>query len=265
MTVSRSPSSGTSAPVVSLIVRIGLRSEAFDGAGLVGVYLDEVLRPGHRQHRLDALLDAGQLQRAAGGRWSAGRDPSGSRWWRCRRSRPTTGRRSPSARPAAMQLRHRGREFGEQRIHQPRLADADDGDAAGVFGGEIHSAAPDSRLRRARLRGVGCLSSQPLQLTRQLEPAAVDARLHGAFRQPSRSAISWYDNSCRSRSTTAVRSVAGSLPAPAAAAPADPGARPPHTAPARVDAGCRSSCRHRARSSAAPSARCGSDRCRDCG
>src|SRR5687767_3064787 len=63
--VSRSPSSGTSAPVVSFIVRMWLRSEAFDGTGLIWVYFDEILRAGHRQHRLDALLHAGELQRSA--------------------------------------------------------------------------------------------------------------------------------------------------------------------------------------------------------
>src|SRR5829696_8628605 len=65
-TARRSPSSVSAAPVVNLMVRIS-GSEAFDGAGFVGVYLDEVLGPGHRQHRLDPLLDAGQLQGAAGG------------------------------------------------------------------------------------------------------------------------------------------------------------------------------------------------------
>src|SRR4051794_40644740 len=66
MSVSRSPSSVTSAPVVNLIVRIS-GSEALDGAGLVRMNLDEVLRAGHREHRLDALLDAGELQGAADG------------------------------------------------------------------------------------------------------------------------------------------------------------------------------------------------------
>src|SRR5688572_22882301 len=65
-TASRSPSSLSAAPVVIVMVRIS-GSEAFDGAGFVGVYLDEVLRAGHREHRLDALLDAGELERAAGG------------------------------------------------------------------------------------------------------------------------------------------------------------------------------------------------------
>src|SRR5439155_13973137 len=44
-----------------------LSPEAFDGARLVGVYLDEILRPRHRQHRLDPFLDAGELEVAAGG------------------------------------------------------------------------------------------------------------------------------------------------------------------------------------------------------
>src|SRR4029079_2119307 len=65
-TASRSPSSVSAAPVVILMVRIS-GSEAFDGAGFVGVYLDEVLRAGHGQHRLDALLHAGELEGAAGG------------------------------------------------------------------------------------------------------------------------------------------------------------------------------------------------------
>src|SRR5256885_14915571 len=65
-TVSRSPSSGRTAPVVSLILRIS-GSETLDGAGLVRVHFDEVLRPGHRQHGLDALLHAGKFQRTPGG------------------------------------------------------------------------------------------------------------------------------------------------------------------------------------------------------
>ena len=63
----------------------GLGPEALDGRRLVGVDLEEVLRAGHRQHRLDALLHARQLQRAARGASPAGTDPSGSRSSRCRR------------------------------------------------------------------------------------------------------------------------------------------------------------------------------------
>src|SRR5919201_7024718 len=61
----RSPSRVMSAPLDVLMVRM-LSPEAFDGARLVGVYLDEILRAGHRQHRLDALLHARELQMAAG-------------------------------------------------------------------------------------------------------------------------------------------------------------------------------------------------------
>src|SRR6267142_2296587 len=65
-TDSRSPSSVSAAPVESLMMRIS-GSEAFDGARLVRVYLDEVLRARHREHGLDALLDARELERAPGG------------------------------------------------------------------------------------------------------------------------------------------------------------------------------------------------------
>src|SRR5262245_17983344 len=66
ITVIRSPSSSSAAPVVILMVRMS-GSEAFDGARLVGVYLDEILRAGHGEHGFDALLDSGELERAAGG------------------------------------------------------------------------------------------------------------------------------------------------------------------------------------------------------
>src|SRR5881397_1734755 len=64
MIASRSPSSVIVAPVVVLMVRM-LSPEAFDGARLVGVYFDEILRPRHRQHRLDPFLDARELEMAA--------------------------------------------------------------------------------------------------------------------------------------------------------------------------------------------------------
>src|SRR3989442_10588411 len=68
MIASRSPSSMIETPCVVLMVRMAacLYLEALDGARLVGVDLDEVLRAGHRQHRLDALLDARELQVPAG-------------------------------------------------------------------------------------------------------------------------------------------------------------------------------------------------------
>src|SRR5215216_2944522 len=62
----RSPSSETSAPVDVLIVRM-LAPEALNGACFVCVQLEKVLRAGHCQHRLDALLHAGQLERRSGG------------------------------------------------------------------------------------------------------------------------------------------------------------------------------------------------------
>src|SRR5437016_10937509 len=65
-TVSRSRSSVSAAPVVNVMVRIS-SSEAFHRTRLVRVHLDEVLSAGHRQHRLHAFLDAGELQRAARG------------------------------------------------------------------------------------------------------------------------------------------------------------------------------------------------------
>src|SRR4249919_3293571 len=65
MMASRSPSRTMVAPVVVLIWCMS-DSEASDGARLVGMNFDEVLRAGHRQHRLDALLDARQLQAPAG-------------------------------------------------------------------------------------------------------------------------------------------------------------------------------------------------------
>src|SRR5258706_4052109 len=66
MTARRSPSTLMGSPLLVLMVRM-LSPEAFDGVRLVRVDLDEVLRAGHGQHRLDALLDARQLQVSAGG------------------------------------------------------------------------------------------------------------------------------------------------------------------------------------------------------
>src|SRR5258708_20478600 len=65
-TARRSPSTLIASPLLVLMVRM-LSPEAFDGVRLVGVDLEEVLRPGHRQHRLDPLLDPRQLQMSAGG------------------------------------------------------------------------------------------------------------------------------------------------------------------------------------------------------
>src|SRR5215470_15395093 len=65
MMARRSPSSAMLAPVVVLISCIS-DSEASDGARLVGMDFDEVLRAGHRQHRLDALLDVRELELSSG-------------------------------------------------------------------------------------------------------------------------------------------------------------------------------------------------------
>src|SRR5262245_8456528 len=65
MTARRSPSSVIGAPVVVLMMRMS-GSETCERTRLVRVDLNEVLRSGHRQHRLDALLYAGQFQVAAG-------------------------------------------------------------------------------------------------------------------------------------------------------------------------------------------------------
>src|SRR5215471_12625707 len=136
ITVIRSPSSERAAPVLILMVRMS-GSEAFDGAGLVGVYLDEVLRAGHREHRLDPLLDAGQLQRAARGVGL----PVEIHEAPDRGAVDVADRREIHDDPAFArgdEFLHRRGEFGEERIHEAGLAHADDRDAAGVFGRDVH-------------------------------------------------------------------------------------------------------------------------------
>src|SRR5262245_37083533 len=67
MIASRSPSRAMSVPLLVLMVRmVCLCPEALDRRRLVGVDFDEVLRASHRQHGFDALLDARQLEVAAG-------------------------------------------------------------------------------------------------------------------------------------------------------------------------------------------------------
>jgi len=99
------------------------KPEAFDGARLVGVDLDEILRAGHRQHRLDPLLDAGQLQVTAGvvdlaveihEAADGGAVHVGDRR-EIDEDLPLAGRD---------QAADRGRKVGKDRIHEPRLADA---------------------------------------------------------------------------------------------------------------------------------------------
>src|SRR5688572_15550928 len=66
-TASTSPSRSMRLPAVVVMLRMS-GSEALQGRGLVGVDLEEVMRAGHRQHRLDALLQAGQLDDPPGQR-----------------------------------------------------------------------------------------------------------------------------------------------------------------------------------------------------
>src|SRR5262249_35409076 len=135
-TVSRSPSSVRGAPVVILMVRMS-GSEAFDGAGLVGVHLDEVLRAGHREHRLDAFLDAGELQRAA----RRVRLPVEIHEAADRRAVDVADRRQIDddlALAGGDEFLHRGGELRKKRIHEAGLAYADDRDAAVVFGRDVH-------------------------------------------------------------------------------------------------------------------------------
>ena len=73
--------------------------------------------------------------------------------------------------PPASSADHRAGEVRQQRIHQAGLADADDGDALGAVGREVHPRTPSTSSRsRCDLAG-------------QFGAAAVDARLDGAFRQ----------------------------------------------------------------------------------
>src|SRR5438093_6466240 len=140
MTASRSPSRVMGAPVVVLMVRM-LGPEAFDGARLVRVYLDEVLRSGHRQHRLDALLDAGQLEVAAGAvdlPVQIHQAPD--------RGAVDVGDGRQVDQDVALaggdERAHGRGKVAQNRIHEPRLADAHDRDAAGLVGFDIHQYAP---------------------------------------------------------------------------------------------------------------------------
>ncbi len=145
----------------------------------------EVLRAGHREHRLDALLDAAEFQGVPRRRWPGGRDPSGSRCWRCRYSSPPRGRRRPSCRRRSAADDTEPGEVREKRIHQPRLADADDRDISRASDREVHSSTPRPAVARSPPMNpapVGLLS-KPQDLPGQFLPPAVDARLHGPFRE----------------------------------------------------------------------------------
>src|ERR1051326_3239562 len=153
MTASRSPSSVMGAPLVVLMMRMGLSPgsrKAFDRGRLVGVNLDEVLRAGHRQHRLDAFLNARELEMPAGRRRLAVEIHQAAD----RRAVDVRDRREidQDVLPAGRQQRSDGRrELAEDGIHEARLADAYDGHAADLIGFDIHLKAPG---RRAVSEGV---------------------------------------------------------------------------------------------------------------
>src|SRR4029077_2024992 len=87
------------------------------------------------------------------------------------------------------QAADRRRKVGKDRIHEPRLADADDRDTAGLFGFDIHQWAP-VRLRIALLGP----ESSPRNL-RIWRASSVRPRVMGDVTVPSGSrslsAISW--------------------------------------------------------------------------
>src|SRR5437667_9225582 len=189
MMASRSPSSAISAPVDVLIVRM-LHPKAPDGTGFVAVELDEILRARQRQHRLDALLHAGELQA-----------PSGAADLPVQIHQTADGR--------AVDVGHRrqidedglttrgnqGRyglgEVAQHRIHQARLSDADDRDGAGLFGPHVHYRAPVRE--RASLDTLLGLNPSP-RSRRIWRASSVRPRLMRDFTVPSgslkRSAIS---------------------------------------------------------------------------
>ena len=129
-----------------------------------------------------------------------------------------------------------GREIGEHRIHQPRLADADD--ARPCRSVRLSHSSVGSRARAIVCRSSRRLSSCPRSLRnlpRQLGPAAVDARLDRALRQPQpvgdllvRQLLDVAHQHRRAQRRRAAP------PAPAAAAPRDRAARAPPPGPGRA-------------------------------
>src|SRR4051812_4577167 len=202
MTARRSPSRVMAAPVVVLIIRM-LGPEASDGAWLVGMYLDEVLGARHGQHGLHALLDARELQLSARAAHLAVQIHQAAD-----RGAVHIGDRrqvdDDVARAARDERGHGRGEIRENRIHQPRLADADHGDGSGLFGCQVHQCTPVMPL------GLKCWPRS----FRICRASSLRPRLIRDFTVPSGSrkawAISWYESSWRSRIRTAVRSVFGS-------------------------------------------------------
>ena len=109
--------------------------------GFVGVDLEEVLRPGHRQHRFHALLDAGELERAAGGGGLAVQIHQAADGGAV--DVGDGGQVEQHLALAAADERRDGvGELRQERIHQARLVDADDGDALIAVGGQVHPDTP---------------------------------------------------------------------------------------------------------------------------
>src|SRR5258708_27099620 len=131
-TDSRSPSSVSAAPVVSLMVRMS-GSEALDGAGLVGMDLDEVVRARHGEHGLDPLLDAGELQCSTGG---AGLPVEVHQAGDRRAFHVAHGREidDHAALARSDQLLHARRELPQERVPPAGFPDPYDRDAVSGFG-----------------------------------------------------------------------------------------------------------------------------------
>src|SRR6185436_3761047 len=190
MTARRSPSSAISVPLVVLMVCIS-GPENFDPRLLVGVNLDEILRAGQRQHRFDALLHAGQLQMATGGRDL----PVEIHEAPDRRAVHVGDRREVDQDfPAVLtqQGGDHGGELRENRIHQAVFADPYDADAAGVIRVDVHLKAP---VRERPFDDPPGLKSAPRNF-RIWRASSFRPRLMRDFTVPSGrssvSAISWY-------------------------------------------------------------------------
>src|SRR5262245_23376335 len=127
MIASRSPSSVILAPVVVLISCIS-DSEASDGARLVGMNLNEVLCAGHGEHRLDTLLDVRELELPSGAADLTVQVHQAAD----RRAVDICDGREVDQ-DVSLAASHKGGDGGgkvpEDRVHQPRLAHADNRNA----------------------------------------------------------------------------------------------------------------------------------------
>src|SRR3954468_1934939 len=164
-----------------------LSPEAFDGGRLVSVYLDEILRAGHRQHGLDAFLHAGELEVTAGIVHLAVEIHQAADG--CAVDVGDGRHVDENVLLAGTnQAADRGRKVGQDRVHQPRLADPDDRDAAVLLGFHIHQLAPV-------LFSAGALGKSSARSLRIWRASSVRPRLIRDLTVPSGSrslsAISW--------------------------------------------------------------------------